>query len=251
MHRRLVICIFILLLIGICTETGRSEQRQTWALCFDVNPLGYALGDAFERALLDGGWRNSHVNVVTTNSRPAFLHGMHWLQSVAHSEDTVIFYFSGHGYTGGMGIGSEAVSYASLDDEFDKVACRGMFIILDSCHSGSAIPLLEESGRVILTSCGSGEISGYFSEAVISALSVAADCNGNNDGSVSAEEIASYVMSDWHIEQYRPQVEDGYQGNMSLLTTLWGDRAAEVFQVYGQQTMQMFTDDRWLRQSFI
>lgn len=250
--RRIAIAYFLLLLfLFFPWKSINCEEKHFWAICIDTNDINdHIFGREVKKALLKGGWKETHILYIEQNSSDAFFNALKWLKDNAGREDTILFYFSGHGYDGGIDIGTK-ISYSQLGEKLDEISYKGMLIVLDACHSGSSIPFIKKEGRIIITSCHGNETSGYFSEAFINALGIPADCNGNLDGIVSAEEIFSYIMGDWYIESYTPQIEDGYKGNLSILSAHWEGRKVDIHQVHAQRNVENFGGEKWLRQSFI
>ena len=252
MHRRAIAYLFLLIFLSFSWGSAYPEEKHSWAVCIDLNAFeGHEFGEEIKKALIAGEWKESHVKVVKQNSSDAFFDALEWLKNNAKEEDTILFYFSGHGYNGGVDIGMEKISYAQLNEKLDEISCKGMLIVIDACHSGSSIPFIKKDGRVVITSCHGDETSGYFSEAFINALGIASDCNGNLDGRVSAEEIFSYIMGDWYIESYTPQINDFYEGDLSILSAHWKGRKVDVYQTHAQRNVENFGGERWLRQSFV
>ncbi|MEA2054912.1 MAG: C13 family peptidase [Candidatus Thermoplasmatota archaeon] len=252
MHRRAIVYLLLLVLLSLSWGGVHSEEKHSWAVCIDNNAFGgHEFGGGVKQALLSGGWKESSIKAVKENSSDAFFNALGWLKNSAGRDDTILFHFSGHGYGGGIEMGMDKITYAELNEELDEIECGGMFIVLDACHSGNAIPFLKKEGRVIITSCNGNETSGYFSEPFINALGVAADCSGNLDGSVSAEEVFSYIMGDWYIKSYMPQMKDGYEGNLSILSAYWEGKKIDVYQINAQRSVENFGGERWLRQSFV
>jgi hypothetical protein len=233
---------------GIC----QSGQRQLLAICIDGNVIGdNEFGAGVKRALLAGDWDKSHIQLVTEKSAEALFDALEWAHTQKSDIDMLFFYFTGHGYLGGVQLGADKISFDQLHDEFVKFENIPMCIIIDACHSGSAIPFLEKENRVLITSCQDDETSGYFSEALISALGPPADCYGNLDGFTSAEELYAHILADWQISTYTPQLSDSFEGNLTILSTYWEGKKPEVYQVHDQQGLDMFDNHKLLRQSFI
>jgi len=252
MHRKAIAYLFLLILLSFSLQVVYSEERQFWAVCIDTNASeGHEFGRYIMQSLISGGWNVGHIKLVEENSSYAFFNAIDWLAARADKGDITFFYFSGHGYDGGMIIGKNKISYEEFNDELNKIKCRGMLVVIDACHSGSAIDILGGERRVIITSCRGNETSGYFSEPFINALGVASDCNGNLDCSVTAEEIFSYIMSDWNAEGYTPQIEDGYVGNLPLLSAHIEGSKVEIYQVHAQHSVDNLGKEKQLRQSFV
>nr|WP_225937140.1 caspase family protein [Myxococcus sp. RHSTA-1-4] len=143
---------------------ARPYYRTTWAVVVgvgnyytDINvpPLATALNDAeaMRRLLIEEfGYEPAHVLFLPDASR-ARIEGAFtgWLrQQGVRAEDSVLFYFAGHGimtkdgqgYLAGVdaragGIASTWVSIAWLVEQLGALAPRHKAIILDSCFSGS------------------------------------------------------------------------------------------------------------------
>lgn len=255
MHKRTVAYLSLFILFSFVfgsVQSVHSEKRQFWAVCIDNNQYGeHEFGEHVMHSLMAGGWEKGHIKLVEENSSNAVLNSIGWLVSHSGRDDMVFFYFSGHGYNGGIIAVENGISYEELGRELDKIRCRGMLIVIDACHSGSAISFLEKKNRVLITSCRGNETSGYFSEPFVNALGIAADCSGNLDCTVSAEEIFRYIMSDWSVGSYTPQMRDRYEGNMSVLSVNMDERKVDVCQVHAQQALDNFGGEKWLRQSFV
>jgi uncharacterized repeat protein (TIGR02543 family) len=103
-------------------------------------------------------------------------------------------------------------------------------VILDSCHCGSFINNLSQSGRVILAAAAQNESSysfselkqGVFSYFVVEAISQFEGTDTNSDYYLSLEEIFNYarpeVISfvDDYGENQTPQIGDYYSGELAL-----------------------------------
>ncbi|RLF45334.1 MAG: hypothetical protein DRN17_02765 [Thermoplasmata archaeon] len=252
MLRKVIACLSLLILVSFLPQIVHSDERQFWAICIDNNASeGHEFGRYVMQSLISGGWDDEHIKLIEENSSRAFFNAIDWFTARADKGDIIFFYFSGHGYDGGIITGENKISYGEFNEELNKIKCRGMLVVIDACHSGSAIPLLQKEGRVIITSCYGNETSGYFSEPFVNALGVAADCNGNLDCSVTAEEIFSYIVSDWNAGGYTPQMEDGYAGNLSLLSAHIGGKKVDICQVHAQHAVDNLGKEKCLRQSFI
>ncbi len=117
--------------------------------------------------------------------------------------------------------------YYDIDELLDDCDAKGMLVLIDSCKSGSAIPDMEQEGRVIITSSARHQPSywndemenGMFTYFFVDETGVWSskhgyptpktgkdgafarddpdtnekDYGGNNDGWISAEEAFSYA----------------------------------------------------------
>jgi len=107
-----------------------------------------------------------------------------------------------------------------LDNELDKLDSEAVGIVIDACYSGSAIPHLQQDGRVIVTSSRGNETAGFFSNGIATSLIGLADLKtgiGDNNGIVSLEEAYYYLMEvkDWPSSQ--PQIQDNYTDQLNLI----------------------------------
>lgn len=96
------------------------------------------------------------------------------LLSVANSDDTFIFYFSGHGGKNCLLLSNEKISLQDLIDTIEKFPTKNKIIILDSCHSGgfsvNGVPQIDIEadiekfagyGYAVMASCGASQKSGF------------------------------------------------------------------------------------------
>jgi outer membrane protein assembly factor BamB len=143
-----------------------------------------------------------------------------------------MFHYAGHaGFDGRyyLALGNPANPEKLYDADLNATlnsgalsSCSSVLVILDCCHSGGFIPALAKSGRVILTSCNPGELSGgwawlnkpaptpgywswftgneapapapkAYAVGIINALFSAADAD--NDGWLSASELFDDAVS--------------------------------------------------------
>lgn len=148
---------------------------------------------------------------------------------LAGPDDVLLIYFSGHGITiDGQGYlvpsdGLEAqtcISIKWLQAQMVASKAKAKVMILDACHSGSAVrgvegitpSMINSEGLITITSCADSELSypegqhGAFSSFLLSGLGGKADVN--NDGQVTHLELFSYIqggMKSWCFKNGKTQ----------------------------------------------
>lgn len=235
--------------------------------------LNYTDDDA--RALYDvlsPIWGESHVKLLL--SAQATKAGIQsaissWLEPLEDSDDTVLFFFSGHGGYVDWDLApidevdgrdeyivpyeASYVEDTILDDQL-KTWLSGLeaarqVVIINSCFSGGFIDDLSWNSRVIITGGEEDEstwetpalghsVFPYFLLEGFEHLDVL-DANANNE--ISVEEFFIYAQprtTDYEITQdypsiQHPQISDGYGGELGLFTlaTLTIDASPRVTSV--------------------
>ncbi len=240
----------------------KASEGEKWAIIVGVSSylhvdnLMYADKDAIDlrnkiapvfgadhvRLLINGNATKSNINSTIFN----------WLDPLEDANDTVLFFFSGHGSNG------NDVSPFDENDNLDEYICPydalsnsftndirddelktwlntldsgKIVVILDTCYSGGFINDLAKSGREILAACAENELSsetgslghGVFSYFLLQALGTMAseaDLNGNN--LLSVEELFNFANA--NTLEYtsldndqHPVFYDGYTGELSLV----------------------------------
>ncbi len=233
-------------------ELPSSKLGRRWALIIgiedyqdpDIVDLRYSVDDAkaLYEVLTDperGGFDPNCVLLLTDDAQDPSLKPTqrnilralrNWLRQTK-PEDTVLFYFSGHGIADDRGrnylvardssldlLEDTAISMSRLNELLSDervVRAKKIVVILDSCHSGARVgargigglgqildPLFTNAeGRVTLASCSIDEQSfedpqkghGVFTYYLVDGLRGKADID--LDGIVSATEVSNYVFN--------------------------------------------------------
>ncbi|MCD8297631.1 MAG: caspase family protein [Prevotella sp.] len=160
---------------------------------------------------------------------------------LATEKDNIIFYFSGHGDTGGfISYGLKMFKYSELIEILSKAKTKNVFCFIDACMSGSVSSLLgstysygsNEAKIVFMMSSRADELSsenswlgnGYFTNAMAKGLRGKADTDG--DKKVTLGELFNYVYKDvtnrTHGAKYQqhPQLI-GPKGSFNTVLTSW------------------------------
>jgi hypothetical protein len=247
------------------TEAESLKAGDRWALLVgvnkyddpEVNTLRYAVADAkaLYNLLTDpdrGRFSPDKVKLLTSDAtdkraRPTKANILwalkEWLARNVKAEDTVLIFFSGHGYVDGdrkylLPIDTDTFyvpAYAIDNREFiegiDKLKAEKIITLLDSCHSGGVSragkgvgdvlsddfyqEFEKAKGRVTLASCSGAEQSfewpekghGVFTYYLLEGLQGAA--NKHRDSAVTFDEVAEYVEQ--NVEKWARENKNGRQ----------------------------------------
>jgi hypothetical protein len=230
---------FLFLLVALALAATAQAAGDKWALligvdkCKAVGELKVCSADAvaMKSVLEQIGYPAKRINVLTDNQSdmddmPTMLNverAIKRLAEAAEADDTVLFFFSGHGVTANGtsmlvptdGDLTKGISLTWIKDQFAACKAREKVMILDACHSGAAkgvsgiTPDLKTSGNLImLLSCEKDQVSwpdaegrhSVFTSAVLEGLSgKAADA----DKKVTHLSLADYVrksVKNWTFE---------------------------------------------------
>lgn len=129
----------------------------------------------------------------------------------AQKGDKIIFFYSGHGYPGGVAVYDNALTYQEINDILASSAADAKICFVDACHSGSVSDVRDNSksykspttGNIIyMMGSRADEYSiehpwvghGFFTEAVLKGLRGKADAN--RDKKITVKELFNYVYND-------------------------------------------------------
>lgn len=201
--------------------------------------------ELFQR--LSPTWGDEHIKLLLDSeaSKSEIQVAVEWLVSNEDTDDTVLFYFAGHGDPDGY-IAPYDAYYARTwisSDELSRwlysLESKRVVIILDTCYAGQYETDLSGSGRVVLMSSGADEYSyssswgeySTFTYYLLEALSEFSSADANRDYELSAEELFQYaepetvsentdIYADGEFqegEMQHPVLSDDYAGELSLL----------------------------------
>ena len=233
--------------LGSYEKQLRTPTEEYWAVIVEGTSV-YAHQDAKDmyNVLINASdnWDADHIRLVNKNATKANIRdAIQWMANKASTEDTCLFYFSGHGgqidYTGDEADGFDEFLNTSDDDIIDdeleewisEVKAQKVVAILDACFSGGVLtPFqigeavetydldgfaidLEKANCLVLTACrmneecyGLGELkNGRFTYYIVQGLWGAAD--KNDDGTISVRELYDYSFPKIveHSEIYQHQ----------------------------------------------
>lgn len=260
--RKVLAIVFISVILAVsplltepCAPAYAEEsESECWAVIIGISDYseleeapGCATGAKELHQQLRPTWGDEHIKLLLDSqaTKTGIREAISWLVSNEDTNDTVLFYFTGHSEKGCMSTYNayypdtaisnhntcyadtwisayELSSWLRLDSE--RVA-----IILDSCYAARFNSKLIDSGRAILASSSANEracckgtrnVFTYYLTKAFNEFGIA-DLNG--DYELSAEELFQYAETetiseteDFGEEQH-PVLSDDYSGELSLL----------------------------------
>lgn len=130
----------------------------------------------------------------------------------AQKDDSIIFFYAGHGMNGALYGFDGPIAYTDIVDVLSKSKAKEKICFIDACRSGSVIDAKEtkdwtksvtgNNDIAFIVACRPGENSsehpfvgaGYFTKALIKALRGKSDKNG--DRKITLGELFKYVYAD-------------------------------------------------------
>lgn len=162
------------------------------------------------------------------------------INKMATSKDNIIFFFSGHGTTGGMAVyGPQILTYETLNSKLSKAKTKNVFCFVDACYSGSVSDkVVSDKGQplgnkiVFMMASRSDEYSqenqwlgnGYFSQALLKGVRGKADVN--RDRKVTVLELYKYIYADVVARTKKSKYPQhpqliGPKGNFEIVLAKW------------------------------
>ncbi|MBN2228296.1 MAG: hypothetical protein JW779_01810 [Candidatus Thorarchaeota archaeon] len=158
--------------------------------------------------------------------------------------DTLFFYTTNHGGSGGISVwgpmdSSGALTHAQVSNWLDSITCHHMIIVMEQCVSGKFIQYISAQNRVILTACSDGESSyacdteGQWDEFVYHFMSAliglklpgglgSADADYYTDGKISMREAFIYAAAHDSRGETPLYDDDGDSVGLSLGPVVFG-----------------------------
>ncbi len=212
--KRVSIIIALLLVFIVSAEAQRTFALLTGISNYGVEGINLA-NTTKDVKELQQVFQNQGATVTVLTSKyvthDEIVTKLNAIISLAQPEDKIIFYFSGHGDTGGfIAYDRQMFKYSELINILATAKTNNVFCFIDACMSGSANDLLgssfsfgsAQSKIVFFMSSRANEYSmentwlgnGYFTKALIKGLRGKADENG--DKQITVSELFNYVYAD-------------------------------------------------------
>lgn len=154
-----------------------------------------------------------YITILTSKyaNKDNILEKLRVLCNRAQNGDKIIFFFSGHGYPGGIVAHDKRITYQEINDILSKSAASAKICFVDACHAGSVNDVQDNScsykapttGNIIyMMSSRADEYStehpwvghGFFTQALLKGLRGKADAN--KDKKITVKELFNYVYND-------------------------------------------------------
>ena len=194
-----------------------SIQEEKYALFLDTSYSSHPT-ISIKGTLCRNNWKEENIiTIINENTtKNIFLQKLSLLSTYSTENDIVLIYIVTDGSVGRFHIHeNEYMTYWRLNLEINKIKAKAITIVIDTCHSGSAIPFLKKENRIIITACKQNELTVEYDARFNLALQGFSDYEGNNDDLISVEEIFNYTLEET-IGLGTPQIQDDYPGELIL-----------------------------------
>ncbi len=245
----MILTVFSMLIPLSTPVYAEGSEPNAWAVIIGVSE--YEKGDDASGSakdaeelfqLLSPIWGEEHIKLLLDSEATKANIGaaVDWLVSNADTDDTVLFYFAGHGEEWQPCIAPYDAYYkrtwiasGELSRWLRLLESENVVIILETCHAGRFETSLSDSERVVLMSSPTDEVSwstpfnvgwhGVFSYYLLEAFGEFDIADANRDYELSAEELFWYaepetiwLTTPWDTIQH-PVMSDQYPGELILL----------------------------------
>lgn len=184
--------------------------------------------------------KNSGASLVTlldgNATKKQILDNISNLFGKADENDIVVFFFSGHGFNGGICAADGTIDYDELRNAMAKSKSKNKMMFLDACHSGGLRQNKKQSSRIISTakkanvmlflSSRTEEVSienssmknGYFTTFLT--MGIRGNADANRDRIITAKELFNFVskrVSNISEDAQHPVMWGNFDDNMPVI----------------------------------
>ena len=251
----LTLAAVLLLPVQLSTRVNaQGAESECWAVIVGVSDyqnlpdLPYHDDDAEDLAnQLRPVWGDDHVKLLTNSmaTKEDIEDAItSWLATREDEDDIVLFYWSGYWHSSGYLLPHDSlttlydndISADELDDWLGELDSEK--IVVMNVPGTIFLDELSETGRIVLAASREGESTYWSSDLkhsvftyyILEALSHFENVDDNGNLELSVEEIFDYaqmrtfdyVSRFWYTSQ-KPQISDGYAGELSLLIKVIAD----------------------------
>lgn len=196
-----------------------GTYARTYVLCIGIsnyqaseNNLSQTTKDAKAfKSVMENHTKNITILTSKYANKDNILEKLKAISNRAQKGDTIIMFFSGHGYPGGVVAYDKAITYQEINDILFKSSAAAKICFVDACHAGSVNNVRDNtpvykapaSGNIIyMMSSRADEYSiehpwvghGFFTQALLKGLRGKADAN--KDKKITVKELFNYVYND-------------------------------------------------------
>lgn len=196
-----------------------NVQARTFVMCIGVSSyqdsidnLSQTTKDAKQfRMVMENHTKDITILTSRYANRDNILEKLRGISNRAQKGDNIIFFYSGHGYPGGIVAYNKEISYQEINDILSKSSASAKICFVDACHAGSVGNVRDSSGPykapssgniIYMMSCREDEYSiehawvghGFFTQALLKGLRGKADAN--KDKKITVRELFNYVYND-------------------------------------------------------
>lgn len=217
MKKRILMMLAALLLCG----AGTVRAQRTYVLAVGVAHyndsnanLHHPDRDAIRvKSLMEQHYKDVTVMTSRYATHDAVLNKLREIGGQCKAEDRIVFFFSGHGFRGGLMAYDTFIRFDELLRELKRSNAGAKICLIDACKSGSLVTqddsgkpswagLAGDSTMAFVVSCRAEELSiesplvsaGLFTNALLKALRGLADTDGNK--SITLDEMFTYLYGD-------------------------------------------------------
>ncbi|AII61358.1 InlB B-repeat-containing protein [Dehalococcoides mccartyi] len=253
MHYLKRVVISFILALGLAagllpqTPVLAVSSHEYWAVVVGISDyqkitdvIGLANGAQKFANSLKQAWGDDHVVLLTDSKADKYSikSALDWMKDKEDDNDTVIFFFAGHGDSHSYiapydaYYASDWISSQELSNWLSPMESHYQAIILESCYSASFATDLSQTGRIVLYSSLATEVSwadgdsGLFSGYINDGLSYVPNADINGDNIITLEELFYYAQplttyeSQLASSLQHPLLSDGIGGELSLIGKL-------------------------------
>jgi len=197
---------------------NREDPVEYWGVFLHHGYGDYSPDLRMYEVMCKNGFQEDHIKLVFDDNLTwnELIDAIDWLDKREDSNDICFIQLDCHGGIGIFSLKDGHKHYEDLNIEINKLESEGIFILLNPCYAGSALPILEKKGRIIISKCASNETNSGIGQSERHGLDGIADYVGDNNGIVTAEELFEYMCM--IASDQNPQMSDNYPGDLKLLT---------------------------------
>jgi len=250
----IMLMVFSIVIQPITPVHAEESQSQCWAVIIGISgyqhiSIAHYADNNAERLYheLIPVWGEEHIKLLIDDeaTKTSIEEAIGWLATSAGANDTVLFYYSGHGTDDGYIIPNDGayddeetwISSVELGEWFQQLDNGRTVIVLDTCYAGMFEEDLSADERVVIMAASSDETvwtssrlkHSAFTYFLLEAFSEFDAVDADNNYEFSAEELFHYadtetisLTTNWstsfpEVNIHHPVVADDCPGELCLI----------------------------------